>query len=110
MIEANHSYDTFSKNSPEIFNKYFPYVKMSRKAFKTKPHITKGIQVSIRNRNKLYKKYLNNPTDVNKAIWKKFRNKTSEIIRRAESLYYKSMISEHNNASRNLLENIWQNS
>ena len=75
---------------------------MSRKAFKTKPHITKGIQVSIRNRNKLYKKYLNNPTDVNKAIWKKFRNKTSEIIRRAESLYYKSIISEHNNASRNL--------
>ena len=75
---------------------------MSRKAFKTKPHITKGIQASIRNRNKLYKKYLNNPTDVNKAIWKKIRNKTSEIIRRAESLYYKSIISEHNNASRNL--------
>ena len=75
---------------------------MSRKAFKNKPHITKGIQVSIRNRNKLHKKYLNNPTDVNKATWKKFRNKTSEVIKRAESLYCKSIISQHNNASKNL--------
>ena len=71
LTEANHAYDTFSKRYLELFDKYFPYVKMSRKAFKNKPHITKGIQVSIRNRNKLHKKYLNNPTDVNKAIWKK---------------------------------------
>ena len=75
---------------------------MLRKAFKNKPHITKGIQVSIRTRNKLYKKYLNNPTDVNKAAWKKFRNKTSEVIKRAESLYYKGIISKHNNTSKNL--------
>ena len=75
---------------------------MSRKAFKSKPHITKGIKVSIRTRNKLFKKYLNNPTEVNKVVWKKFRNKTSELIKRAEALYYKSIISKHNNSSKNL--------
>ena len=32
----------------------------------------------------------------------KFRNKTSEVIKRAESLYYKSIISKHNNTSKNL--------
>ena len=102
LRDANNSYDSFSNNYLKLFDKYFPFAKMSRKAFKNKPHITKGIQVSIRARNKLYKKYLNNPTDVNKAIWKKFRNKTSEIIKRAESLYYKSIINKHNNASKNL--------
>ena len=35
-------------------------------------------------------------------MWKKFRNKTSEVIKRAESLYYKNIISKHNNSSKNL--------
>ena len=102
LTDTNNSFYSLSNNCTNLLDKYFPYVKMSRKAFKNKPHITKGIQVSIRNRNKLYKKYLNNPTDVNKAAWKKFRNKTSEIIKRAESLYYKSIINKHNNTSKNL--------
>ena len=102
LNDSNNSLYSFSNNYTNVLDKYFPNVRMSRKAFKNKPHITKGIQVSIRARNKLYKKYLNNPTDVNKAAWKKFRNKTSEVIKRAESLYCKSIISQHNNASKNL--------
>ena len=35
---------------------------------------------------------LKNPNDVNKAAWKRFRNKTSETIKRAEELYYKKII------------------
>ena len=102
LNDSNNSLYSFSNNYTNVLDKYFPNVRMSRKAFKNKPHITKGIQVSIRARNKLYKKYLNNPTDVNKAAWKKFRNKTSEVIKRAESLYYKSIISKYNNTSKNL--------
>ena len=71
LLDANSAYDSFSRKYLELFDKYFPYVKMPRKAFENKPHIAKGIQVSIRNRNKLYKKYVNNPTGVNKEIWKK---------------------------------------
>ena len=102
LTDANNSYSTFSKNYLKLFDKYFPYARMSRKTFKNKPHITKGIQVSIRHRNKLRKKFLNNPTDVNRAAWKKFRNKTSEVIKRAESLFYKSIINQQNNASKQL--------
>ena len=67
---------------------------MSRKSFKDKPYITSGIKVSIRRRNKLFKKYLNNPSDVNKAAWKRLRNKISELIKRAEQLYYRKLLSE----------------
>ena len=75
---------------------------MSRKSFKHKPYITNGIKVSIRRRNKLFKKYLNNPNDVNKAAWKRLRNKISELIKRAEQLYYKKLLSGHNNSSKTL--------
>ena len=75
---------------------------MSRKSFKDKPYITSGIKVSIRRRNKLFKKYLNNPNDVNKTVWKRLRNKISELIKRAEQLYYKKLLSGHKNSSKTL--------
>ena len=102
LTETDAAFNIFSINYKNLFDKYFPYVKMSKKEFKNKPHITKGIKVSIRTRNKLYKKYLNNPTEVNKAAWKKFRNKTSELIKRAEALYYKTILNKHKNSSKNL--------
>ena len=82
---------------------------MSRKEFKDKPHITSAVKVNIKARNKLYKKYINNPTDVNKAAWKHFRNKTNALIKKSETDYYKGILSKHNNSSKTL-EYIWKNS
>ena len=102
VTEVNSSYNTFTTNYQNLFDKYFPYVRISRKAFKSKPFITRGIKNSIKHRNRLYKKYLDNPNDLNESIWKRFRNKTGEIIKRAEALYYRKIISDHNNSSKNL--------
>ena len=102
LTDSNSSYNLFSDNYLTLFNKYFPYVKMSRKSFKNKPHITSGIKVSIKHRNRLFKKYLENRTELNESIWKKFKNKTTEIIRKAEQNYYRSKISSENNCSKNL--------
>ena len=77
LTDVNSSFDTFSTNFLTLFDKYFPYVRISRKAFKDKPYITSGIKVSIRHRNKLFKKYLNNPNEINRAAFKQFRNKTN---------------------------------
>ena len=75
---------------------------MSRKSFKNKPHITSGIKVSIKHKNKLYRKYQDNPTTLNETIWKNFSKKTSAVIKKAEQQYYRSMITSHNNSSKNL--------
>ena len=85
-----------------MFDKYFPYVRISRKSFTSKPFITRGIKNSIKHRNRLFKKYRNNPNEVNEAVWKRFRNKTNEIIKRAEALHYRNIINEHKNSSKNL--------
>ena len=75
---------------------------MSRKAFKDKPYITSGIKVSIRRRNKLFKKCQNNPNDLNKAAWERLRNKISELIKRTEQLYYKKLLRATKNSSKTL--------
>ena len=48
MTDVDSTYDTFSTNYCNLLNKYFPYVKVSRKAIKDKPYITNGIKVSIK--------------------------------------------------------------
>ena len=100
VTEVNPSYIIFSTRYQNLFDKYFPYVRMSRKAFKSKPFITKGIKNSIKHRNKLYLKYLRSPSELNEAIWKRFRNKTNEVIKRAETLYYRKIIGDHSNSSK----------
>ena len=102
LTEVNNSYNIFSNNYLNLYNKYFPYVRMSRKSFKNKPYITSAIKVSIKHKNKLYRKKEDNPTELNKTIWRNFSKKTTAIIRKAEQLYYRSMINSQNNSSKNL--------
>ena len=83
LSDVDTAYNIFSNNYFNLFNKYFPYIKQSRKSFKDKPFITKGIKVSIKHKNKLFKKYLDNPSDVNEVAWKTFRNKTNAIIKKS---------------------------
>ena len=75
---------------------------MSKKVYKDKPHITAGIKVSIKHKNRLYKKFLENPTEVNRAAHNRFKNQTTKTIRNAEKMYYKNIINSHNNSSTNL--------
>ena len=84
--DVNPNYESFSTNYYKLYNKYFPFVRISRSKFKDKPHITSGIKTSIKHRDKLYKKYLNNQNDVNRVVWRRFRNKTNEVESRTTLL------------------------
>ena len=100
LTDIDSSYSIFSTNYFNLFNRYFPYIKQSRKSFKDKPFITKGIKVSIKYKNKLFRKYRDNPTDVNEAAWKRFRNKTNSLIKTLQENYYKKLINSNNNNSK----------
>ena len=97
MTDPDNAYNIFSNNYLNLFNKYFPLVRMSKKSFKDKPHITNDIKIRIRHKNKLFKEYLKNPTENNRYIWRNFKNKTDEIIIKALKLHYKKIISSHKN-------------
>ena len=79
------------ENLGNILNDNFPLTKLSRQKAKNylKPHITSGIRKSISDRNKLYKKYLENKSDYNYNKWKIKRNCVTNTIRAAEISYVK---------------------
>ena len=60
--DVNLAYDQFSKQLQMLHDKYFPLVRQSRKMSKNKPWITMGIRTSVKCKNKLYRKYLANPS------------------------------------------------
>ena len=102
LTEPNRAYDIFSNNYYNLYNKYFPFVRMSKKAMNDKCHVNSGIKVSIGHKDRLYKKYLENSNEVTHAIWRRFKNKLTETIRNAEKLYYKKIISNHKNSTTQL--------
>ena len=67
-LDPNVSYTEFITNLKRLLDQYFPLVKLSRSKAKNKPFVTPGIKVSIKHRDKLYKNYLNNESNVNRQI------------------------------------------
>ena len=95
--DANEIYKKFIDNFISIYNKYFPLIRMSRKRFKQKPYITKGILVSIKNKNLLYKKYLEHQTPLRENAYKRCRNMVVNLINKSETEYHRSLITKYNN-------------
>ena len=52
------------------------------------PWITKGLLVSVRKRNKLYKKYMGNRTLQRELHYKRYKIKLNHLIRNAKKTYY----------------------
>ena len=102
LTEPNIAYDIFSNNYYNLFNKYFPFVRMSKKSMKDKPHITSAIKVSIRHKDRLFTKFKENETKINYNIYSRYKNKLNVAIRKAEKLYYKKIISSHKNSTTQL--------
>ena len=75
------------KNCAVLYNKSFPFKRLSRKRAKDKPWITSGLKQSI-DRNILYQKYIFYQTEENKTIYKLYKNKLRSMIRKAEAEYY----------------------
>ena len=92
------SYNDFFLNLVKLLDLFFPLVKLSRSKMKDKPYITPGIKVSIKHRDRLYEKYLNNKNKYTQAAWKSYRNKVSDIIKKSEKLYYQKQLKEHTNS------------
>ena len=95
-------YNEFIKNLKIILDQYFPLVKLSRAKAKNKPFITPGIRVSIKHRDKLFHKYLDNKTADNRKAWTRFRNKVTETIKAAEKLFYQRKLKENSDNCQSL--------
>ena len=66
----------------------------SRRRIPRKPWITSAILKSIRRKEKLYKKYVNHPTNSNKIAYSTYRNKLTTLIRTSKRRYYAEKLEE----------------
>ena len=102
--EVNEIYSEFTRVLSKTYNESFPLVKQSRRSFKDKIWITPAIKVSIRQKNRLYKKYLSSSNPATESSYKKYKNKLTEVIKKAKVTYYKEKL----NKEKAKVNEIWQ--
>ena len=92
-------FNKFIKTIKDIIDIHAPLKSYSRrqKRLKRKPWITKGILVSIRKKNSMFKPYFINGNAAQKHLFKTYTNKLTKIKARSKSLFYKNELSKNKN-------------
>jgi hypothetical protein len=81
--DPNSIFDHFYSKLDDIINKHAPMRVLSRKEIKfyTKPWITSGIKKSIKEKDKLFKKYIKSKSLYNHSKYKLYRNTLVKVIK-----------------------------
>ena len=97
----NDDVQLLSATFKSIIDKHAPLRTMSRKELRLnkKPWITKGILISIKTKNKLFKKFVKNSNQMSKANYKKYLNKLTQVKNFSKRLYYEHVIKSTRNDS-----------
>lgn len=98
--DANKTLDTLIDKLNKLTNKHAPIKPLSRTKMKSKhsPWITNGIVISLKKRDKLYKKFINCKHPLEKANWhnqyKLYRNLLVSLCRTSKETYYQNFFEE----------------
>jgi len=93
--DADECYNIFIDRYCHAYNAAFPLVRVSRKRNKDKRWLTKGLKVSIRHKNRLYRKYIRKPNEINRAVYRKYKNKVTALVHICEKNYYRDLMLEN---------------
>ena len=94
-------FENFISNFKTVIDKHAPMKKLSQKQTKllSKPWITKGILVSIRNKQKMYVTHFKNGDIKQKTFYKKYSNKLNKIKIKSRKMHYEKNIKENQESS-----------
>ena len=99
MVHVDDRFNFLQDHLILAFNESFPLVRKSRKRAKDKKWITHGLKISIRHKNRLYKKKMQTPTYNNINKYKEYNNILQECIKSAEETYYQSLFNDTKHSS-----------
>ena len=96
--ESDLSYKAFVDTFKVAYNTAFPLrpEKLSKKNTPQQPWMTQALLKSTKTKQKLYKKFINNPTIENKTIFTNYRNKYKLVRTKTEQNYYISEFTKYN--------------
>ena len=112
--DVNNSFDNFMVKINEILDKHMPYKKISYKEFKNryKPWINKEILDSIKEKNKLFKKYVNCKDNLRRSIlfteYKLRKNNVLQATRRNKKEFFLNYFNKNNKNLKKIWEGIKQ--
>ena len=90
------SYRIFLNKFKNAYDLHFPIIQLKHNNKKpTKPWITPGIKISIRQKNKLYKAYHIAPFLYNKIKYKRYKNVLNNIIKLSKRHYFNLKLEEN---------------
>ncbi len=99
--DPHKGYESFLNKYRETYNNCFPLKKIKRKKCNLrKPWLSKGLLISIRRKNRLYRRYLNTPSTVNETSYKKYKNKLNHSLRIAKRIYYNKQFDSYKTNTR----------
>ena len=102
MNNVNAKFDYFQSKLIMAFNESFPLVRKSRKRAKDKKWMSQGLRVSIRQKDRLYKKKIQSPTQHNIDRYKDYKSSVDTLIKAAETKYYQELFSEKSKSAINM--------
>ena len=88
IMDTNEAYGKFIEQYYDIYNESFPLKKVSISRNKDKKWMTKGLRLSIQNKNLLYRKKIRNPTTSNIDNYKSYNKLLQKCLFHAENQYY----------------------
>jgi len=95
MNDCNTAFNNFHAKFFEIYNICFPLVPISRRKSKHKEWIDKGLRISIRYKNILYRKCLRHPNNACLLHrYKSYKNKINKLVKKSEVDFYTNKLKE----------------
>src|SRR6218665_2057073 len=93
------AYSAFINQNMTLY-KFFPYktnIKSGKLNTTRQPWMTTALIKSCKRKSKLYKKYLKNPSDLNKSKFTKFRNRFKLVRKECDARYYTERFAQCTN-------------
>ena len=110
--DPNFSYTVIEKAVNSIVDEHAPTKILTKKEIKlqSKPWITQGIRISIKRREKVYKKYLrakdNDTKEKYHRLYKNLRNQLVTLCRDSKMLHYQAFFTKNAKNSKNIWKGI----
>ena len=110
--DPNYSFNSNEVTLGTLIDKYMPLKKLTKKEVKQqyKPWITNGIRISIKRREKYYKKFIKAKNEITKEDYHKkyneLRNQIVTLCRQSKKMHFHKFFSENVNNAKNTWKGI----
>ena len=96
------AYEQFMNIYADAYEEAFPLktIKVRKKLIKQEPWVTKGLIISSINKDKLFRKKLNKPNDININNFTKYNKIFNKIKRAAKKMYYTNIFATYKTDSK----------